>query len=90
MSTIALDNSFDFSRDDDRAEALVAALEAPYQEAVVRDEVKVGIDRTIERYGVAKSLLELHVLSVGLCLELDKTEPQQRSDEDDDITDITT
>lgn len=90
MSTIALDNSFDFSRDDDRVGALVSALEAPYEEAVVRDEVKVGIDRTIERYGVAKSLLELHVLSVGLCLGLDETKPDKRDDFEDDITNITT
>jgi len=71
MSTIALNNSFDFSRDDDRAAAFVSAVEQPYVEAVVRDEVKVEIDRTIERYGVAKSLLELHMLAASLCLELD-------------------
>ena len=87
MSTIALDNSFDFSPDDDRSAVLVSALEAPFEEAIVRDEVKEGIDRTIERYGVAKSLLELHMLSASLCLGLDKTKPEQRSDED--ITDLT-
>jgi|GEM_PF-4733677 len=90
MSTIALDNPFDFAADDDRAASLVSALEAPYVEAVVRHEVKESIDKTIERYGVAKSLLELHMLSAGLCLGLDKTKPQQRSDDDPDaITDIT-
>lgn len=88
MSTTTLDNAFDFSSGDERAAVLVSELEAPYVEAVVRDEVKNGIDRTIEKYSTSKALLELIVLSVPLCLEINKTTAEKRSA--DDITDITT
>ncbi len=86
MSTIVLDNLFAAPRDGSRAESLVSALEAPYVEAVVRAEVKVKIDQTIERYSASKSLLELLVLSVPLCLELQKIEPDQRRTDDIDQT----
>lgn len=70
MSTIAADHIFALPSDDSRAEFVVEALEAPFIESVARKEVKLAIDKTIERYSVSKSLLELLVLSVPLCIEI--------------------
>lgn len=58
---------------------MLGALEAQYADVQLSPDVKGRIDRTIERYSLAKSLLELHTLAVPLCLPK-KKDPAEGAD----------
>ena len=59
------------------------ALESDYVDVVAPESMRKNVNDTIEKYSLAKALLELHVLAPGLLFGVEPDEPKQ-DDEDSD------
>ena len=59
---------------------IITAWAAQYNDAELSPAVKERVDRTIERYGVGKSLLELHALSFGLLFKGMQKQTKKKTD----------